>query len=135
MAGVRLSPRTAAADRDALYLGKVCQPDPCVLAQVISQVDPIEIQALAEVESLAASTPKSALLSQAYMCAALARIRSGSRADICGATSHVRFTPNCDCKSGHSRFVMSALPPKADMCGATSDVRFGPIANITSHQL
>jgi hypothetical protein len=56
-------------------------------------------------------------------------VRFGSKADICGATSHVRFTPNCDWKSGHLRFVMSASPPKADMCGATRDVRFGPKAD------
>jgi hypothetical protein len=42
-------------------------------------------------------------------------VRFGTKADICGATSHVRFTPNCDCKSGYLRFVMSALPPKADI--------------------
>jgi hypothetical protein len=48
-------------------------------------------------------------------------------ADICGATSHVRFTPNCDRESGYLRFVMSALPPKADMCSAAAHVRFGPI--------
>src|SRR4029453_2489312 len=57
-------------------------------------------------------------------------VRFGTKADICGATSHVRFTPNCDCKSGNLRFVMSALPPKADICGATRDVRFGPKADI-----
>jgi hypothetical protein len=62
----------------------------------------------------------------------LADVRFGSKADICGATSHVRFTPNCDCKSGHLRFVMSALPPKADMCSALADVCFGPIADIAT---
>src|SRR5262249_16923229 len=51
----------------------------------------------------------------------------GSKADICGATSHVRFTPNCDRKSGYLRFVMSALPPRADMCSPLAHVRFGPI--------
>src|SRR5262245_14113469 len=44
-------------------------------------------------------------------------IRFGSKADICAATRHVRFTPNSDRKSGHAAKVMSALPPKADMCG------------------
>src|SRR5262249_29910202 len=53
-------------------------------------------------------------------------VRFGSKADICSATRHVRFTPNSDRKSGLPQTVMSALPPKADMCGATSDVRFGP---------
>jgi len=62
-------------------------------------------------------------------------VRFGSKADICGATSHVRFTPNCDCKSGYLRFVMSALPPKADMCGATRDVRYGPRADIVSYSI
>ncbi len=49
---------------------------------------------------------------------------------MCGATSHVRFTPESDRESGLPQNVMSALPPKADMCGATSDVRFGPKADI-----
>jgi hypothetical protein len=57
-------------------------------------------------------------------------VRFGSKADICAATSHVRFTPNSDRKSGFPQRTMSALPPKADMCGATSDVRFGPIADM-----
>src|SRR5262245_36809341 len=54
----------------------------------------------------------------------------GSKADMCGAKGHVRFTPNSDRKSGHPQPVMSALPPKADMCGATTDVRSGPIADM-----
>jgi hypothetical protein len=58
-------------------------------------------------------------------------VRFGSKADICGATSHVRFAPNCDRKSGYLRFVMSALPPKADMCSAAVHVRFGRLADIT----
>ena len=41
-------------------------------------------------------------------------VRFGSLADICSATSHVRFTPNSDRKSGLPQTVMSALPPKAD---------------------
>jgi hypothetical protein len=57
-------------------------------------------------------------------------VRFGSKADICAATSHVRFTPNSDHESGRSQNIMSALPPKADMCGATRDVRFGPKADI-----
>jgi hypothetical protein len=59
-----------------------------------------------------------------------ANVRFGSYADICTATSHVRFTPNNDRKSGHAAKAMSALPPKADMCDATSDVCYGPIADI-----
>jgi hypothetical protein len=57
-------------------------------------------------------------------------VRFGSKADICAATSHVRFTPNSDRESGHQLFVMSALPPKADLCGATRYVRFVPKADI-----
>jgi hypothetical protein len=57
-------------------------------------------------------------------------VRFGPIADICGATSHVRFTPDSDRESGLSRKVMSALPPIADMCSAARDVRFGPIADI-----
>src|SRR5262245_34543991 len=41
-------------------------------------------------------------------------VRFGSKAYMCGAKAHVRFTP----------------PPIADMCSATRDVRFGPIADI-----
>jgi hypothetical protein len=29
-------------------------------------------------------------------------VRFGSKADICGATSHVRFAPNSDRKSRHA---------------------------------
>ena len=50
----------------------------------------------------------------------------GSKADICAATSHVRFTPNSDRESGFPQTVMSALAPKADMCGARGHVCFGP---------
>ena len=42
-------------------------------------------------------------------------VRFGSKADICGATSHVRFTPDSDRESGLSQKVMSALPSKADI--------------------
>jgi hypothetical protein len=55
---------------------------------------------------------------------AAADVRFGSKADICSATAHVRFTPNSDRESGFPQQAMSALPPKADMCGATRDVRF-----------
>jgi hypothetical protein len=47
-----------------------------------------------------------------------ADVRFGSKADICNAPTHVRFTPNSDRKSGLRQTIMSALPPKADMCGA-----------------
>jgi hypothetical protein len=31
-----------------------------------------------------------------------ALVRFGSKADMCGAPAHVRFTPNSDRESGHS---------------------------------
>src|SRR5689334_5990058 len=44
-------------------------------------------------------------------------VRFGSKADICGATSHVRFTPNSDRKSGHAGKLVGLLPgPKATSC-------------------
>src|SRR5262249_40666993 len=55
---------------------------------------------------------------------------TASKADICSAKRHVRFTPNSDRESRHDRLRMSALPPKADMCSATRDVRFGPKADM-----
>src|SRR5262249_8550386 len=51
-------------------------------------------------------------------CDPSANVRFGSKADMCGATRHVRFAPNSDRESGHRQTVMSALPPKADMCSA-----------------
>ena len=49
----------------------------------------------------------------------VADVRFGSKADICAATSDVRFTPDSDRKSRHAAMVMSALHPiataKADM--------------------
>src|SRR5262249_46717895 len=39
-------------------------------------------------------------------------VRFGSKADICTAPAHVRFTPNSDRESRHPQPVMSALPPK-----------------------
>src|SRR5262249_33581498 len=52
-------------------------------------------------------------------------VRFGSKADICSAKGHVRFTPKSDRESEISQKAMSALPPKAEMCGATGGVRFG----------
>jgi len=49
-------------------------------------------------------------------------VRFGSEADMCGANSHVRFTPDSDRESGFLRTVMSALPPETDVCGALADV-------------
>jgi hypothetical protein len=48
-------------------------------------------------------------------------VRFGSKADMCGATGHVRFTPDSDRESVFPQNVMSALPPIADigqrLCG------------------
>src|SRR6476646_310492 len=41
-------------------------------------------------------------------------VRFGSKADICAATGHVRFTPNIDCAFPQT---VTALPPRADICG------------------
>jgi len=45
-------------------------------------------------------------------------VRFGSKADVCVAKPHVRFTPDSDRKSGLPQKAMSASPPKADMCSA-----------------
>ena len=42
-------------------------------------------------------------------------VRFGSKADMCSAKGHVRFTPNSDRKSGHPQNAMSAVPLKADV--------------------
>ena len=39
-------------------------------------------------------------------------VRFGSKADICAAIRHVRFTPDYDRESGFPHEVMSALPRK-----------------------
>jgi hypothetical protein len=57
-------------------------------------------------------------------------VRFGSKADMCDAKGHVRFTPNSDRESRFPQKIMSALPPKADMCSAAVHVRFGPKADI-----
>jgi len=57
-------------------------------------------------------------------------VRFGSKADMCVAKRHVRFTPNSDRESEIPQKAMSALPPKADMCSAVVHVCFGPIADI-----
>jgi hypothetical protein len=53
-----------------------------------------------------------------------------SKADICAATSDVRFTPNSDRESEIPHKVISALPPKVDMCSALVHVCFGPEADM-----
>jgi hypothetical protein len=52
-------------------------------------------------------------------------VRFGSKADICAAKTHVRFTPNSDLKSEFPQTVMSAL----------RDVRFGPEADMRRRDL
>ena len=59
-------------------------------------------------------------------------VRFGSKADMCDAIGHVRFTSNSDRESGLRQTVMSALPPKADMCSAIAHVCFGPQADINN---
>ena len=58
------------------------------------------MSALGQKRTYAVQQPMSALL---------------SIADMCGAPTHVRFTPNSDRESGPPQTVMSALPPKADI--------------------
>jgi len=57
-------------------------------------------------------------------------VRFGSKAGMCNAPTHVRFTPNSDRKSGHPQAVMSASPPKADRCSAKRNVGYGPNASL-----
>ena len=66
---------------------------------------------------------------------ALTDVRFGSKADMCVATSDVRFNPNSDRESGFPQTVMSALPQKADMCGALAHVRFGPKADMRRYSI
>jgi hypothetical protein len=47
-------------------------------------------------------------------------VRFGSKAEICSAPTHVRFTPDSDRESEFPQMVMSALPLKADKCDATA---------------
>jgi hypothetical protein len=45
----------------------------------------------------------------------IADVRFGSKADMCSASTHVRFTPNNDSESEFPQRALSALPPKADI--------------------
>ena len=63
----------------------------------------------------------------------LSDVRFGSKADICAATSNVRFAPNSDRQSGLPRQAMSALLLKAEVCGALADVCYGPIADMSGY--
>jgi hypothetical protein len=63
---------------------------------------------------------------------AAANVRFGSKADLCNAPTHVRFTLNSDRESGLPHTVMSALPLKADVCDANRQVCFGPKADSAS---
>ena len=62
-------------------------------------------------------------------------VRFGSKADICAATNHVRFTPDSDRKSGHAAMVMSALLLKADIDRRLGNVCFVPIAASPSYSI
>jgi hypothetical protein len=57
-------------------------------------------------------------------------VRFGSKADMCSAQAHVRFTPDSDRKSGPPQTVMSALPRIATSNATHGDVCFGPIADM-----
>src|SRR5262245_25172371 len=58
-----------------------------------------------------------------------ADVRFGSKADICSARRHVRFTPMCGRlrvgKDFLERMQHWSVQPIADMCGANRNVRFG----------
>src|SRR6476660_5695834 len=62
-------------------------------------------------------------------------VRFGSKADICSAKGHVRFTSNSDRESEFPQRAISALPPKADMCGAIAHVCYGPEEDMCSARL
>src|SRR6185312_11191318 len=47
-------------------------------------------------------------------------VRFGSEADICAATSHVRFTPNSDRKSRHAANGHVCFPPESGHVQCTS---------------
>ena len=47
-------------------------------------------------------------------------VRFGSKADMCAAKCHVRFTPNSDRKSEIPQKAMSALPPESRHVQCTS---------------
>src|SRR5262245_5067540 len=72
------------------------------------------------------------LASVSSCCFFGASIIEPSKADMCAAQPHVRFTLDSARKSGLLHKAMSALPPKADMCSARGYVRFGPIADSCS---
>ena len=50
-------------------------------------------------------------------------VRFGSKADMCIARDHVRFTPHSDRGSEIPQNAMCALATKAEMCSALADVR------------
>jgi hypothetical protein len=62
-------------------------------------------------------------------------VRFGSKADICGATNHVRFTPNSDRESRHAAKGHVCFTPESGLCGALAYARFGPIADRSHRQL
>jgi hypothetical protein len=56
-------------------------------------------------------------------------VRFGSLADICGATEHVRFTPNSDHKSGHAPRKWSCLLYLRKRTGLPNNLMLGSSAN------
>jgi|GEM_PF-2931961 len=54
-------------------------------------------------------------------------VRFGSKADICTAIGHVRFTPNSDRESGFPQRVMSALGRHSD---ASNSHRTSPVGSM-----
>src|SRR5262249_37045208 len=55
------------------------------------------------------------VLAQTTIVKGRVHVRFGSKADICNAKAHVRFTPESDRESGPPQTVMSALPPNASL--------------------
>jgi hypothetical protein len=64
----------------------------------------------------------------------LSDVRFGSKADICAATSHVRFAPNSDRESGHVPNVMSALPPETFAPPSPSAGRFACVVHVLQQE-
>jgi hypothetical protein len=53
-------------------------------------------------------------------------VRFGSKADICAAKSHVRFTPDCDRKSRHRLIGRLLLPSATEGCDPCKTMRTYP---------
>jgi len=53
-------------------------------------------------------------------------VRFGSKADICAATSDVRFTPNSDRESRHASNGHVCFSPESEVCADASSERKDP---------